>query len=701
MCFQTVLKGESLKSKDKFFGDNGNGGKNPRVNPEALNLWLSTLSRASDEDNQPILWIQQMLQIGPKDRIASVHLLDDVLGYADQHIYYVHCCADHDEEASSCKSSEFEDSDTGGLGIEESTNATSVLSERSGEDKTLVGVAEITPSKSTPSLTQNVLEESLDSSRGNPDFLTDRSGQSASPFESILRARTPVPQPPDDTTGQESVHYEIVNRTVSQPEVPMWQSKNPFRPNYTPSHTAESAPPQGSMFHSPSQTQAQLNPFFASASEEPTPIVEREETSDSVKSPLSDNDTTQLNTLLDHASTEPETVPSMSEQHNLSIGSNPSLNTLNSLFDSAVNGDVSGISTYLSAGNELHEGAFAKSVFHAAAVNEQWAIMQLLIDAGCSVFPDDVTAYILPAIGNRQVEINDLKFTHRAILEQIKAVRTRKKHEGLMIEDSNKGNELEYSEQNRFTASVRKDSAQRGTLGPLGPWEPGGMHWDLTVTPDPEYLHKMVRKGDYVQVLSTINAGYSLNMRDEEGLSPLDIAIELGLTSFIQTLDIYGANPKLRNARGLDAYDQARARFYGEELRQVISIFDQHKETRRPDEGQLPRTNHASWDSFLRSNWVQELPKEKRSKKHNISESDSTWPELWQIAVPARYRWLLTSMGHLMWYEWPQQVLDAYPGEVFELEDTSLDTSIKSRWVASVKNQSNKPKWLRKLFNES
>jgi ankyrin repeat protein len=681
----------------------------------------------SDEDNQPISWIQQMLQIGPKDRISSVHLLDDILGHADHHIYYGHCCADQDEEASSCKSSEFEDSDTGGLGVEESTNATSVLSERSGEDKTLVGVAEIAPDKSTPSLIQDFVD-------GNPDSLTNKSGQSASPFESILRSRTPVPRQPDDTPAQDLAQYESIQRTVSQPEVPMWQSKNPFRPNYTPSHTSESAPPHGSVFQSPIQTQ--VNPFLPSPQEEAAPITGRDEVYDTaVKSPLSDNDATRPDALTDEASTAPENAPSTSAHHNLSIGSNPSLDTLNLLFDSAVNGDVSGISTYLSGGNELHEGAFAKSVFHAAAVNEQWAVMQLLIDAGCSVFPDDVTSYILPAIGNRQIEIDDLKITHRPILEQLKAVRTRKKHEALMLEDSLRKSEGESSGQDQSGASNEKENAKSGQVGfytdfcedvakeksgtfgtievpksnfpssygmALGPWDPAGMHWDLTVTPDPELLHKVIRKGDYARVLSIINSGYSLNMRDEDGLSPLDVAIELGLTSLIRTLDVYGANPRLRDTHGLDAYDKAKARFFGEELRQVLNIFDQHKDTMsttRPNDIQFPRYNNTTWNVFLEP--YKEVPEKVARKKANESDQfEYAWPESWQIAVPTRYRWLFDAFGQLIWYEWPQDILDAYPGELFELEDTSMDTSTKTQWLIP-KNPSNKPKWLRKLFSDT
>ncbi|KAF2686753.1 hypothetical protein K458DRAFT_386714 [Lentithecium fluviatile CBS 122367] len=40
----SVLKGETLVSKDQFFADNGNDGRNPRASPQAFRLWLSKLT---------------------------------------------------------------------------------------------------------------------------------------------------------------------------------------------------------------------------------------------------------------------------------------------------------------------------------------------------------------------------------------------------------------------------------------------------------------------------------------------------------------------------------------------------------------------------------------------------------------------------------------------------------------------------------
>ncbi|ORX98189.1 kinase-like domain-containing protein [Clohesyomyces aquaticus] len=128
----SILKGETLSKKDQFFSENGNGGRNPRVNSQALHLWLSKLKAYGYEDNQPIVWIRKMLEVGPKDRISSVNLLDEVLGYLDEdkHIYDGLCCSDQEAEVSSCHSSESAEEymNTDEEHAEDSTNATSIVS---------------------------------------------------------------------------------------------------------------------------------------------------------------------------------------------------------------------------------------------------------------------------------------------------------------------------------------------------------------------------------------------------------------------------------------------------------------------------------------------------------------------------------------------------------------------------------------------
>ena len=93
-----------------FFQSEGTGGQNPGTNREALEAWLLQLEHTNSNDNRPIIWIQQMLQQEPRQRITATTLLNEILDYEDDHIYYGFCCDNEDpEHPSGCRSSAFED----------------------------------------------------------------------------------------------------------------------------------------------------------------------------------------------------------------------------------------------------------------------------------------------------------------------------------------------------------------------------------------------------------------------------------------------------------------------------------------------------------------------------------------------------------------------------------------------------------------
>ncbi|KAH0563176.1 hypothetical protein GP486_002252 [Trichoglossum hirsutum] len=91
----TVLKGETLASKDQFFAEKGTGGANPRSNVRAFELWLARLK--SETDKQPINWIKQMIKIAPNERITAAGLMDQMHSYDSGHVYYNSCCNGEEE----------------------------------------------------------------------------------------------------------------------------------------------------------------------------------------------------------------------------------------------------------------------------------------------------------------------------------------------------------------------------------------------------------------------------------------------------------------------------------------------------------------------------------------------------------------------------------------------------------------------------
>lgn len=113
-----MLREETLDNRLSFFEDNGTGGAYPRTNTEALAAWLQKLGQ-SKVDKQPIVWIRQMLQEQPNDRITASSLLNQILEYGDDHVYYGSCCNAYDdsEDGTSYQGSVFEEdpSNTGNV----------------------------------------------------------------------------------------------------------------------------------------------------------------------------------------------------------------------------------------------------------------------------------------------------------------------------------------------------------------------------------------------------------------------------------------------------------------------------------------------------------------------------------------------------------------------------------------------------------
>jgi ankyrin repeat protein len=719
---KTVLKGQTPKTKDQFFGDNGNGGKNPRVNPQALDLWLSKLSSAGDADNQPIAWIQQMLELGPKNRISSVQLLDSVLGYADQHIYYGHCCADQDEDASSCKSSEFADSDSDDARAEEETNATSVLSDPGRDVKARLEVLSPLPLEGS-STGPSDLGVALRSSSTNP--LSDKS------ISPAVTSRGTSNLSPESYPVQNSPYEERKENSLPQVELPVLQSKNPFRPGYVPSiypissRAAESDPALPPVFGFSDDAQTTVNSSGLISHDTEYNREEIITVHDSRWSAeMGENaDQNRLEPANEEIPTSPETSQPLSQHQQSSLGSNSSLDHLSLLFEAAASGDVHKLLRYSSAGNSnyIQEGALGKSIFHAAAVNDQISVMQLLLDMGCPIFPNDITTYILPAVDNGRLNVDShyiadelplrsIENEQRSLSKSATEVNNTSTSQPpavlLPVQHSHTEAAGTYGSQvqpvdrppglgipewydalhglgvirlalGRNSIEItRNDFANIRPSYSIGPWTPAGYHWGLTIHPDPEALHKALRSSDYDHIVDCLgDEGCDPNMRDAEGRYPLDIAIEHKNTLFIQTLIVYGADPGPRDSP---------------ELRQVLSQMNGHGAEPRTGTNalhhrvQIPRTVQAPWQGFVASVLSGKgFPESKpRLEVTFVVNGGADWLERWQVAVPSRFYWLLNTSGKLVWHEEPERFVDAYPGQCFELDSTSKNpTTSKRSWL--------------------
>jgi ankyrin repeat protein len=598
-----------------------------------------------------------MLQVGPKDRVSSVYLLDAILGHADQHIYYGHCCADHEEEVSSCNSSEiYDDDDSVLLGADESTNATSVASEVEARKI-------LSPSIQVSSLSINSAPDELQhlsQGLGNVSTIVlphDSTSQSA-PTDTITPAHPRLDQSAVIPTLNGVRDSEV---TSLQPEMPILHSNNPFRRGYTPSPLHKLVPPQPSSSESLVPKSTSPNPFWATLDKSPAPSESRNNVRDSfiARAWPSTEETIRAETTINDTHPEPETSQAYSAGYNHGVSefstveakldnrtkeqrlqrplererqtsSNGDAGTLSSteagardlpyvdqqrirseLYTAAVEGDVPSFLKHL-AGIDLHDGEYGRILFSGAASNNQRTVMQLLIDLGCTVDDFDVAEYILPMADSRELIIDPGKDVHKLVSEQLQTARTIRT--GKELENLRKGQELDAKPEGPLMQSyynrhnwphdtennARLHEGTPNTSAIIGPWDPAGFHHDLRISPDPDALHEAIRRGYYLEVINCINQGYVVDLRDQDDRSPLDVAISFGLLSMIELLISYGADPNAMDSQGKNAYARAQYRFFGSELHHVLSLLERHKNfVMQRDQIQLPKTVRTPWSQFL------------------------------------------------------------------------------------------------------
>jgi hypothetical protein len=724
----SVLKGESLKSKDQFFGENGNGGRNPRVNPHGLNLWLSKLRAVGDEDNQPILWTQQMLQPGPNDRISSVRLLDEILGYVDEYIYYGHCCADQEEDLSSCHSSEFADdvSSVDERG-DDSTNATSVVSKRVDEedlsgsrvtnDNNRFKLRELSMREDQTSESQTgVLSPSNDPSDrldSDAQVITDK------PIASIPDRQDPRDQQsiitPDDTVGSPSTAPESIRQPLSRPELRAHSktesnvSRNPFRPGYVPLPRNESAPPQALPISRPAGSN-HFSVFFNGL-----------ETSHGTK----ESDTEEYESTIPRSwPSEVEPAPPDTAEHipedepdATQMDDSSQLSDVYVLFDAAAKGNVADVMRYCLAEKNSSWMNYGRMVFHIAAENHHRTLMQVLIDIGCPVSYSDVADYVLPMVATREIEVDNTMPTHRSVFSQVDAIRTGRSDPAVAIGTEHQLTEPfhQIGEDKGSSQSIGNTIKQTPRL--VSVWEPAGQHFDLKIHPNPLALHEAVRSGSYWKVLHCLSGIIDPNFRDEDDQSPLDLAISLGSISLVKLLVQHGSDLASHNKAGRSAYQDALVRFEDGEFKEVNTLFTKYRHI-----AEQTKAAGSDYMSVGRGTWRQfcariERGTEREEQKEEQKEGDE-WLQDWQIAIVSRFHWYWAeSTGTLEWYQWPHNVIDAYPGQVFELETGNtielypgqvfeLGRSEKVKkfdfaWPVNSENKSEQkstPKLLNKLF---
>jgi hypothetical protein len=92
---QTVLKGETIDGKKRFFESNGTKHPNPRQNHEAYRSWMAKLEFR--HDNFPWLWTKELLIENPDDRPSARVLLRNIQRCTDPEDGYIYYCDSCDE----------------------------------------------------------------------------------------------------------------------------------------------------------------------------------------------------------------------------------------------------------------------------------------------------------------------------------------------------------------------------------------------------------------------------------------------------------------------------------------------------------------------------------------------------------------------------------------------------------------------------
>ena len=91
-----MLKESTNQERMSFFTSKFNGNSNFWANPDAFAAWLRILE-GTPQDNITISWIRSMTHQSRTKRIAISSLVDKILNYQDDHVYYGPCCASQDD----------------------------------------------------------------------------------------------------------------------------------------------------------------------------------------------------------------------------------------------------------------------------------------------------------------------------------------------------------------------------------------------------------------------------------------------------------------------------------------------------------------------------------------------------------------------------------------------------------------------------
>ena len=106
---QTVLKGETLKSKLDYFNREGSLGDWPRNNMEAFKGWVKKLE--SVKDNTPLEWIGNMVREKRTSRFDAKTLMSRIYECDEERDFYGQCCREDGEDRLPGEQNETESED--------------------------------------------------------------------------------------------------------------------------------------------------------------------------------------------------------------------------------------------------------------------------------------------------------------------------------------------------------------------------------------------------------------------------------------------------------------------------------------------------------------------------------------------------------------------------------------------------------------
>lgn len=96
---KTILKGRSLREKLQFFNSNGSNGICPRDNYDAYLLWIRELRKLKpDQDNNPLLWTEQLILMKSDERETADELLFSIINCGDEEDGLMYHCPSCDDD---------------------------------------------------------------------------------------------------------------------------------------------------------------------------------------------------------------------------------------------------------------------------------------------------------------------------------------------------------------------------------------------------------------------------------------------------------------------------------------------------------------------------------------------------------------------------------------------------------------------------